>query len=76
MIPDIGLMIGAYIVLRCVELLCSSGNRFAKPWARIVVMVFAVLTALLTVALTYDLVHAALVAGVPKFIPPDMPGLR
>jgi hypothetical protein len=44
MIPTIGIMIGAYIMLRCIELFGAAPSRFAGRTAEIVTVVFAVLT--------------------------------
>jgi hypothetical protein len=44
MIPDIGLMIGAYITFRCVEVLCQNASHFSSQGARTFTRILAVLT--------------------------------
>ena len=56
MIPDIGLMVGAYIITRMTELLGSEANVITK--------VFAVFTLLLTAIALFDLM-----AGSPSIEP-------
>ena len=51
MIPDIGLLIGAYVVTRMVSFLTRKGDREES----IVVKVFAVITVLVTVTCVADL---------------------
>lgn len=49
MIPTIGLMIGAYIILRCLEILAKPAAEFNSSGARRGVMIFAVLVFLVSV---------------------------
>ena len=51
MIPAIGLMIGAYIFTRMIELLAGSSKS-----GQVLVKIFAVLTMLITVVSVFDLV--------------------
>jgi len=48
MIPTVGLMIGGYIILRCVEISCRPKAAFASAGARGVVIALAVLSILAT----------------------------
>jgi len=52
MIPEIGLMIGFYIITRMISLLMRKGERKEN----IVVYVFAVITILITIFVMYDLI--------------------
>jgi hypothetical protein len=55
MIPNIGVMIGGYIIFRCIEALCRHASQFASPGARVIVQIAAVLGILATGFLTLDL---------------------
>lgn len=55
MIPTIGVMIGGYIMFRCIELACRSKSNFANSGVRAVVIVLAVIGVLITGFLTIDL---------------------
>lgn len=68
MIPDIGVLIGAYIALRCVEILCKPEAAFASGVARSITNVLAMLTIVVTAVIVYDLVSRG-----SNF--PVMPGL-
>lgn len=52
MIPDLGLMIGAYIIVRMVSFLLRTGERRES----ILVKILAVIAILVTVVCTYDLI--------------------
>jgi uncharacterized protein YqgC (DUF456 family) len=56
MIPDIGVLIGAYIALRCVEMLCKPAAAFSSAVARSITSVLAMLTIVVTAVIVYDLV--------------------
>ncbi len=56
MIPTIGMMIGAYIALRCLEVSVRAESHFINEFWRIVVIMVAILVFLLTGFLTFDLV--------------------
>jgi hypothetical protein len=51
MIPDIGMMIGAYIFVRMISFLTRTGEQKES----IVVKIFAVITILITIICTFDL---------------------
>lgn len=55
MIPTIGIMIGGYIIFRCIELACRAESSFAGPGARGTVIALAVIGVLVTGFLTIDL---------------------
>jgi hypothetical protein len=55
MIPTIGIMIGGYIIFRCIELACRSESQFASKNARSAVIVFAVIGVLVTGFLALNL---------------------
>jgi hypothetical protein len=65
MIPEIGLMVGCYIVFRCVEALCAAPQRYGGEIQRFIVAVLGVLT----IAATIFIVIALLGTGssVPQF---------
>lgn len=54
-IPNIGIMIGGYIIFRCIEALCRADSQFSSEWGRKTVVVFAVIGILVTGFLTVDL---------------------
>ncbi len=41
MIPSIGIMIAAYIVFRCVEVMCRNGSQFAGKTSRALTVIVA-----------------------------------
>lgn len=49
MIPTIGIMIGGYIILRCIDILSRSESSFSSAGARTRMMILAVLVAGATV---------------------------
>ena len=55
MIPTIGVMIGGYIIFRCIELACRSEASFANRGARVTVIVLGIIGVLVTGFLTIDL---------------------
>jgi hypothetical protein len=65
MIPTIGLMIGSYIIFRCVEVLCRAGNSFVSTAGRTTIQVMAVLLILLTGSLIYHLYNAVSLVSIP-----------
>jgi hypothetical protein len=48
MIPNIGIMIGGYIIFRCIELSCRAESHFAGTGARTAVVILAILGVLVT----------------------------
>jgi len=56
MIPDIGVLIGAYIALRCVEMLCKPEAAFSSKVAKSITSILATLTIVVTAGIVYDLV--------------------
>lgn len=56
MIPDIGVLIGGYVILRCVEILSRPETAFSSKVAKSVTSIFAMLTVVSTVVIIYDLV--------------------
>ncbi len=56
MIPGIGLVIGAYVILRSVDLLCSFQKRYTGKFARIIVPICCAVTIALAVDLVFGLV--------------------
>ena len=56
MIPDIGVMMGAYITLRCVEVLCKPATAFSSKGARSVTNILAMLAIVVAAVVVYDLV--------------------
>ena len=67
MIPDIGFMIGAYIVFRCIESMCSLAKGGAHgnlpEWAQSIIVVGAFLAIGVTVILAAHLYQAGSEAG-------------
>jgi hypothetical protein len=57
MIPEIGAMIGGYIIFRCVEALCRNDNAFSSNVGRGVVQVMAVLGIVATLFLVIALIN-------------------
>ncbi len=55
MISTIGVMVGGYIIFRCVELSCRAESQFAGKGARTTVIILAILGVLITGFLTVDL---------------------
>ena len=55
MIPTIGLMIGGYIIFRCIEIACRALSQFASHTAQSTVRAFAVLVILITGFFMLDL---------------------
>jgi len=55
MIPNIGLMIAGYIILRCIETLCRHPSHFTSTGAQTFVQAMAILVILVTGFLTLDL---------------------
>lgn len=58
MVPTIGIMIGAYIILRCAEIMLKPNEHFAPGAGRPIVILLAVAVSLLTAASIYDLSSA------------------
>ena len=56
MIRTIGVMIGGYILVRCVELACRSEAQYSSPGARSTVVAFAVIGATATGLLMIDII--------------------
>jgi hypothetical protein len=69
MIPDIGVMLGAYITFRCAEVLCKPGTAFSSKTARSVTNILAMLTIVVAAVVVYDLVTRG--SNLP-----NIPGLR
>lgn len=63
MIPDIGLMIGAYIITRMVSFLTRNGDRAEH----IVVKVLAAITGIITIFLMYHLIKVGSTPTSPLF---------
>jgi hypothetical protein len=55
MIPTIGVMIGGYIIFRCLEIGCRSKASFSSDLARTIVVIAAILGILVTGFFTLDL---------------------
>ena len=55
MIPTIGIMIGGYIIFRCIEIACRSKSSFASDGARTAVVVAAIIGIAATACLTMSL---------------------
>jgi hypothetical protein len=66
MIPTIGLMIGGYIIFRCIEALCRNGSQFSSEGARTVVIIAAMLGILATVVMTLNLLLGSAGSGFPR----------
>ena len=60
-----GLMIGSYIIFRCVEVLCRASHSFASTAGRTTIQIMAILLILLTGILIYDLYNAASSVSIP-----------
>lgn len=69
MIPDIGVMIGAYITMRCIDVLCRPTTAFSSKWAGSTLRIIAMLVIVVTAGVVYDLVTRGSNVGV-------VPGLR
>jgi hypothetical protein len=57
-IPNIGIMIGGYIMFRCIEALCRNDNQFSSEAGRKTVVISAVLGILVTGILTLNLIFS------------------
>jgi hypothetical protein len=68
MIPNIGMMIGGYIIFRCIELSCRAESHFAGPGARAAVVILATLGVLVTGFLTIDLAMTGSSQGLQQLI--------
>ena len=55
MISAIGVMIGGYIIFRCIEIACRSEAQFSSAAAQTTVRVFAILCILVTALFTLDI---------------------
>jgi len=55
-IPTIGLMIGVYILFRCVDTFCANGNRFSGEPGHVIAVVGALVCLLATLYFMVDLV--------------------
>ncbi len=55
MLPDIGIMIGVYIVFRCCEVFARSESQFASRGAQVAVRLLAVLSIVITLFFVVDL---------------------
>lgn len=58
MIPTIGIMIGGYIIFRCIEISCRAQSQFASGAARVTVIILAMIGVVVTGFLTLDLVFS------------------
>jgi hypothetical protein len=58
MIPSIGLIIGAYVILRCIDLMCARENRYKGKYARIIVSICCVVTILMAGEMMFSLAIA------------------
>src|ERR1035438_1235914 len=59
MIPTIGIMIGAYIGFRCIEVLCRNASNFSSRGARTFTGVMAVLTMAMAAYCSLSLISAS-----------------
>jgi hypothetical protein len=64
MIPTIGIMIGGYIMLRCVEILFRNPTAFSSSTARTLVMACALLVGAVTAFEMFDLLLSSARSGV------------
>jgi hypothetical protein len=69
MIPDIGVMVGAYITMRCFDVLCRPETAFSSKGTRATMQVSALLVMVVTLVVVYDLVTRGSSIG-------TVPGLR
>ena len=68
MIPTIGIMIGGYIVLRCVDIFCRPLSAFSSRAGRTVMILLAVLVILVTMVSMLDLMSSG--SSVPRGLTP------
>lgn len=59
MIPNIGIMIGGYIIFRCVEIMCRADVSFGSRGQKHLVMVMGVIGILVTGFLMVDLISTS-----------------
>lgn len=59
MIPTIGVMVGAYIVLRCAEIMLKPADQFAGGAARPILIFLSVGVALLAVIAIFELLSGS-----------------
>ena len=64
MIPNIGIMIGGYIIFRCLEIACRSNDSFFSRGARNLVLIAAVIGMVMTGFLMVDLFMSSLTSTV------------
>ena len=67
-IPNIGIMIGGYIIFRCIELSCRAESHFANKSARGTVILLAIIGVLVTGFLTIDLAMTGSSQGLQQLI--------
>ena len=60
MIPSLAVMVGAYIVLRCIDLVLRADSHYSSRGAKGVVTLVAVLAAVVAVVQAYDIVQVGL----------------
>jgi hypothetical protein len=66
MIPEIGLMIGCYVVFRCVEAFCAAPNRYGGENQRIVIGSLGTVTILVAIGVMIALLKSgAAIQNVP-----------
>ena len=58
MIPAIGLMVGAYIILRCAEIALKPATEFSTNTARLIMVMLSLCVALLAASQVFDIIHA------------------
>jgi hypothetical protein len=59
LIPTIGMMIGGYIIFRCIEIACRPKSAFASDGAHTAVVIVAIIGMLSTALLTVNLMFSS-----------------
>jgi hypothetical protein len=67
MIPDLALIISAYIIFRMIEVLLFAGNRYQNSGTRIAACVLAILVIVFVAGVTIDIESTG--ASVPTSLP-------
>jgi hypothetical protein len=63
MIPQIGVMVGAYIFLRCLGFIFSNKSQYSSDAAKIGMVIFSVICMLITAVICLELMFGSRVPG-------------
>ena len=63
MLPALTMIIGAYVVLRCLQIATKNKDSFVNPGARVIVIICSALVAVVTIMETMSVQSSALPAS-------------